>query len=287
MRGPEDHKLLARQPVVSPRRVWSRRAAAAWISYQWPIVIALWLAFMALGYLGFSIYYQEHPLEAPHALGDLAYYTIQLVPMESGAPAHEVPWQLAVARHVLPLIATYAIVAGLIVVFAAQVRRLRLSWMREHVVICGLGRSGAYLARRFRALGYRTVAIDSEPGNASTEACLDEGILVVSGGADDLATLRRAGTARAAYLIAVDEDDSANVGALVGAGRLCGHRARRPLTCIVSIAGIRASMSSCAQSKSKPARGWAFDSMSSTFWMWLLVNCWTSTRYPHTGHQGS
>lgn len=226
-------------PVPRPRRVWRRRLVHFWWEYQWPIVIALWVGAMVLGYLGFWRYYQIHPGEKPHAIGDLVYYTMQLVPMISGALPHPVPLALEIARHLLPIVEGYAGVVALVVVLSRQLERLRLAGLRDHVIICGLGRKGLLLARRFKTLGLATVIIERAAENPFVGQCRDEGLMVLISDATQDDALVKAGARSARYVIAVCGDDGVNAAVAAAARRLGARRRARPLTCVLHVVDPR------------------------------------------------
>lgn len=226
-------------PLPRPRHLWRRRLAHAWWDHQWRILAVLWALLMALGYLGFRKYYEIYPDEMPHAPGDLVYYTMQLVPMISGGLPHAVPWELEVARHLLPIVEGYAGIAGLVVAFSGRVLRVRLRMMRDHVVICGLGDKGMRLARAFHDLGTRAVVVERNGANPSIGQCRDEGIDVLVGDATEPDVLAAAGVARAAYLISVCREDGANAEVAITARGLTEKRRDRPLTCAVHIVDPR------------------------------------------------
>ena len=139
MGTPADPLSLDRHPIPPPRRVRSRRLARLWWQNQRGIIVGLAVVLIVLGYLGFRAYYAQHPAAGSHRPTDLLYYSLQLVPMNSGAMDYPVPWQLEAARLLLPVLAAYAIVVAVVAVFASQLQRLRILALRQHVVICGLG----------------------------------------------------------------------------------------------------------------------------------------------------
>jgi hypothetical protein len=232
---PHSSRKAARSSLPRPPHVRRRRFVHAWWNHQWPILAALWMLFMGLGYIGFFKYFELYPVEMPHGPGDLLYYTLQLLPMESGARLHPVPWELQVARYSLPILGVYTTVAALIVAFWGRTLRLRLRMTRGHVVICGLGDKGLRLARGFHSLGARTVVVERDRANPWIEQCRDEGIAVLVGDATDADVLKAAGVARAEHLISVCRDDGANAEVALAAGGLVARRRGLPLACIVHI----------------------------------------------------
>jgi len=159
--------------------------------------------------------------------------------MISGGLDKPVPWELDLARHVLPLVVGYAGIAALVVLFSAQVHRLHLGRMRGHVVVCGLGRKGLLLTRRLGDLGLATVVVERDADNRAIERCRDEGTIVVIGEASDPAVLRSAGVRRAAYLISVCDDDGVNADVAVAARALTEGRRGGDLSCAAHVADAR------------------------------------------------
>jgi hypothetical protein len=112
-----------------------------WADYQWALLGVLWLAGLGLGYTGFARHAAALGKEASPL--DLIYLTLQLISMESGSVSQPVPWELEVARLLLPIVAAYTAIKALTSVFRQQIDRLRLNFYRNHVVICGLSRKGS------------------------------------------------------------------------------------------------------------------------------------------------
>jgi hypothetical protein len=224
-----------RSPLIRPRRAWARRLGRAWWSHQWSILAVLFIVSLLLGYVGFAKYYEIYATEKPHAVGDLVYYAMQLIPMVSGGLPNTVPWELEVARHVLPLIAGYALVVAVIVAFWGGAERLRVRLMRGHVVICGLGDKGVRLSRSFKDRGVQVVVIENDGNNPRLEQCREEGMAVVVGDAATRDSLKAAGVDRAGYLISTCDDDSTNARVAIAARDFNARRRGTPLTCIIHI----------------------------------------------------
>jgi hypothetical protein len=210
-----------------------RRFRRFWKGYQWPILVGTECALLVLGYVGFAKY--------TAALGqfrsplDLLYLTLQLVTMESGAVSGPVGWELQVARLALPAVSAYTALAAFAALFRRQIESFRLWFTRGHVVICGLGQKGTLLARRFLREGRRVVVIEQDDGNDQLGPCREGGAFAIVGDARSEELLRKAGTSRARWLIAVCGDDGVNAEIAVRARPFALGRLRGALTCVVHI----------------------------------------------------
>ena len=178
--------------------------------YRWLIVGALWALGLALGMIGWM---QVSGEGAPQTLDDLLYFTLQLVTLESGAniTGADAPWMLRVARYLLPMVAAYTTIRVLFVTFRERMQWLSLVRIRNHTVICGLGRKALYLTRSFRQSGHRVVVIEDDTQNDRIPVVRELGAIVLIGSPKDAFILRQAAIQRAETVIIVDEDDDDNV----------------------------------------------------------------------------
>jgi hypothetical protein len=217
-------------------RPWATRwgrLRRLWRDYRWPILLGLEIILLWCGYRGFQAYSAAQG-ESPTTL-DILYVTLQLVAMESGALTGPLNWQLEVARLLLPAVTAYTAAAAFAVLFREQVQRISLWFIRDHVVICGLGRKGFLLASRFRDQGARVLCIELDETSDRLPLCRERGVLALVGNATDPAVLQRAAVQRARWLIAVCGDDGVNAETAVAARQLAGRRRRGALTCIIHI----------------------------------------------------
>lgn len=201
---------------------------------MWVAVGAAFVAVTALGVAGFTRY-QGAGGGAPDPLATRLYRSVQLFVLESGAVEGRVPWQLEIARFAAPLVAAYALVQALAAVFREQVEVLHLRLVRDHVVVAGLGRKGTRLVRALLRRGDRVVAIEAGGDDGEVGAVRALGALVVTGDARDAVTLRRAGVARAAHLVALCGDDGTNAEVVAQARRVPRRRASGTLQCVADL----------------------------------------------------
>ena len=204
-----------------------------WAEYQWALLGVLWLAGLGLGYIGFARHAAVSGEEASPP--DLIYLTLQLIPMNSGMVTHPVPWELEVARLLLPAVTAYTAIKALASVFRQQIDWLRLNFYRNHVVICGLSRKGFLLVDGFRRTGWQVVVIEHDEHNDWLEACRAMGAVVLLGDATDPTLLRKARLHKARCVIAVCNDDGINAEVAVRALALSAGREKDPLRCILHL----------------------------------------------------
>ncbi|GAA2360322.1 RyR domain-containing protein [Nonomuraea africana] len=175
------------------------------------------VASFVLGFTGFAAF-----LGPGSSVFDLVYYSLQLFVLDP-APFdvdHEpLGWALEVARFTAPAATIYALVAGLLLLFSTEIRRLRARRSRGHAVICGTGPIAGVLTQRLRTAGRGVVQIAAAPS-------ADMGVLHVVGDPRDAAVLRAAGIERAAVLYACEADSATNTAIALAAHALPRPRAR-------------------------------------------------------------
>jgi voltage-gated potassium channel Kch len=206
---------------------------SSWRLLEWPLVWALAAAALVLGYLGFSAYFAAAG-EARSWL-DRVYLSLQLFVLESGALMPPLPWQLEVARLLAPLVSVYTAGKALALVFGEQLQFLRLRIQRDHAVVCGAGRKAVCLVRELRRRGIAVVVLEENEEADTLASCRLAGARVLVGDATDPVLLRRAGVARARYVVALCGDDGANAEVAVHVRRLAAGRRGEPLRCAVHI----------------------------------------------------
>jgi len=185
-----------------------KRLYPIWQVIQWPLVGGIWILGIVLGYIGF--YRHSMAVGEVSTRLDLFYRSIQLITFESGDIETLVPWQLEVARFLVPAVAAYAAIQALISIFHEQWQLLRIRFLKKHVIVCGLGERGLQLVLDFLDHGYQVVVIEADDENPLLDQVRKQGALIMIGDATELDLLRRAGLHKARYLIAVCADDGTN-----------------------------------------------------------------------------
>ncbi|MBN1303174.1 MAG: NAD-binding protein [Anaerolineales bacterium] len=204
-----------------------------WRTYRWFVIGALWLVTLAMGYAGFSNLSAD--TGQPRSFWDLLYLSIQLFTLESGSAAGPKTWELEAARLFAPSLTAFTAVEALALVFREHFQLLQVGFLRNHIILCGLGRKGYLLAQGFRKIGAQVVIIEQDTENDFIQPCREQGIIVLNGDVTDPALLRKAGVQRARALISLCGDDGVNADVAVQAYELVGVRQGTALTCVVHI----------------------------------------------------
>jgi voltage-gated potassium channel Kch len=215
------------------------RSSLLWQTLEWPLIWVLALAAFVLGAVGFARYFAA--AGDSRSLLDVGYLTLQLFVLQSGHVAPPVPWQLEVARLLAPGVAAYTASKALAVLFQEQLQLVRLHFMRNQAVICGLGRKGMHLVQGFRSRGIPVVVIEKNPENDQLDRCRTLGAAVLLGDARDPKLLARARLQRMSCLVAVCGADAVNVEVAhaareqAAARRRARQRPRPAASCVVHI----------------------------------------------------
>ncbi len=211
----------------------SRRFGPFRQAIKWPLIGGVWAIAIALGYMGFF----RHSLAVGEELTGLdhLYRAVQLTVLESGNVKGPVPWQLQVSRFLMPVLAGYTAIQALLAIFRDQWQLLRVRFLKNHVVLCGLDERGLRLAQEFLDYGYQVVVMEEDRENPLLDQIRKQGAVIITGDVTDRNLLRRAGVPRAGYLIAACADDGANAEIALHARNLARLRKDRALTAFVHI----------------------------------------------------
>ncbi|MGC9336439.1 MAG: NAD-binding protein [Anaerolineae bacterium] len=211
-------------------RIKRAQLSQLWSEIRWILLGLVWLAGLLLGYAGFFRFSSEHALS--WSPGDILYRTLQLIILESGSVDRRGSWMLETARFLLPGLTVYSALSVLMHLFREQLHLWRL---RDHVIVCGLGRKGGHLASELLRLGQRVVAIEREPEHTRAAELREEGALLLTGDATERDILASARLHRARYLICLLGGDRENLEVAFHAYQLTRGRRRGLLTCIIHL----------------------------------------------------
>ena len=207
------------------------------------LALGIWfVTTLILGTLGYVAYSDEigHPTTVLTAF----YHTGQLFILHAPHFEGHINWMLEMARW-SALVFTGRAIFG---IGRHLLRREQTTWrmrrLRNHVVVCGLGRRGADCVRFERGTPGKVmrdvVVIDRAPSPDLTEECESLGARVLTGDATDATVLRQAGVAQASVLFALLSDDGANctVAARARETIAATRRHGEPLLCNVHLSNV-------------------------------------------------
>lgn len=204
---------------------------------------ALQLAFgsaaVVLGFWGWSI--AEHAKDWSGHLNNF-FRTLQLITLHfPTAFDSAIPWQLQIARLMVPAI---AVLATLDVLVGAITRPLRLAMMphmRDHLLIVGDTKVADDALQALKKRGQHVVAVAASVDEAHRETLEALGITVVEANPAEPSTWQALSLARASALLIIGDDDLGNVDVAILALQTIDHRpvASRPLAVAVRIGNER------------------------------------------------
>ena len=193
----------------------SARDEGQWLI--WTLLVAA-VAFV-LGVIGQVIY-----LPGEHRFLDLAYHSLQLFVLGSDPLRGSGPYNpfLEIARFVAPATTVYTVFRAFRSVLREGLRRRAIARLAEHVVVTGDSAASLALASNLRASGVRVVLV----GGEAAEVARRQGILVVSGDAREITTLRAAGVRGASTLYACALRTATNAAVVLAAAEIDGRDRR-------------------------------------------------------------
>ncbi len=164
-----------------PKRA-SRLRVVNWVrTHPWWVVVIVGGSGLILGYVGFDRYFAGRGESV--TAWDILYLVVQLIPVNSGAPPGRIPWELSLARFLVPAVSAYAALSALALVLRDQIQRVRLRFVKGHTVVCGAGRLGTLIATEFSRQGQAVAVIDLDRDHPNLEACRQAGAVVIPGDA--------------------------------------------------------------------------------------------------------
>ena len=160
-----------------------RRLVSLPAEYRWYLLLFVGLVALVLGCVGWwRLLRQEYP-KVSHPISDVIYWSFKDFLSNSPSSAG-LPWELDVARYLAPIVAGWATLSALGLLFHDRVQQMRIPLMRNHVVVCGLGSYvGTAFLRDLRDKRIPVVVIDLDATNPNIAFCRSLGAPVIIGDA--------------------------------------------------------------------------------------------------------
>lgn len=213
------------------REVWRRRSRQSWLLFR--VIFNEFQEFFIISTLAFSLsvamFYLYYPrAELPHqtlSIGQMAYYTWLMIFFES--PLQYVDdWRLSPLFFLLPLLGLITVAEGVVHLGNLLFHRKRYTkeWQRmiaatfeNHIIVCGLGNVGVRVVQHLRSFSEDVIVIEADPSARFIHEITGMDVPVLTGDARDSTLLEEARVRQAKAIIAVTDNDLANLEAVLTA----------------------------------------------------------------------
>ncbi len=198
--------------------------------------IGLWsLAIVTVLIIGIHYFPKEEP---DLGFWGAFYYTLRVFILEHDLSRFPTAAPLVFIYFFAPLLALSAVGTAITYFFRLS-PALQTRLTSDHVVVCGVGRTGKLVAATLKERGVRVVGVDSGSPDAFEEWCGEHKVPIIHGSFLSPQVLERAGIGRARTLIFASGDDLANLEGVVGAYNLLRSRPGPPRLLWAHIANER------------------------------------------------
>lgn len=175
------------------KALWSPR-------WRWLTLTVAWVVVAALGFWGLSIG------KPGSSIWNRLYALPDFFSMSISDDTANLDWRIQLARFLGPIAFASTFYAATAAVLRDQVGRFRIRFLRDHVIVAGLGEKGSRLATSLLDAGRKVVVIEPDPTNPERAGVVRRGAIALTGSATDAEVLREAGIGRARELVAFAPD---------------------------------------------------------------------------------
>jgi len=144
------------------------------------------------------------------------YYTFRLFLFEHDLSKFPDAFPLRFIYFFAPLITLSAVGTAITYIYRLS-PALRVKLMSDHVIVCGVGRTGKLFAKTLKNRGIPVVGVDLGPSEEFEEWCNEHKVSMLYGDFHSQALIKAAGAERARSIIFVSGDDLANLEGTIAA----------------------------------------------------------------------
>ncbi len=199
-------------------------------------LIALFIFSLVACFLGYQSYFVLHGEE--HNWIRSLYRTFQLFTFEGGDLLEPIPWTLHIARFTAPLTTAMAIVIALDEIFNEQWKRMKISRMKNHVVIIGFGTKGKNVMEECQRKREKVLVVERDPLNTNLASIKPPTGRLLMADADNKNTFIKARITKAKSVFLLMGDDAGQITACLHIYQLIIESSRdetNPLSCIMHL----------------------------------------------------
>jgi len=178
-------------------------------------LIVLFFLSLITGFLGFQRYFIQQG-ESFTWVRSL-YCSLQLFAFEGGDLRGHIPWELQLARFVAPLTAVMAFIVTLMEIFKDRFNLMKISRMKNHVVIIGFGTKGKNILEENLLRKEKILVIENNPLNPNLASVKSSGVRLLIGDPTSENILIKAGIikSKSVYLLTGDDTHQVNACLLI------------------------------------------------------------------------
>lgn len=204
-----------------------------WSEIRWLFLGAFWVFSLILGYIGVSNYAIDNGLD--FSITERIYRSLQLISMNSGAVDGNNNWIFDLARFLLPALTAYALLQAVLNLFREQMQFLQLWGLKDHIIICGLGRKGGHLVDDLLHHNKRLLVIQNDIDPIIANEYRKKGVFIFDSDPGDTDTLKSARITEASHLVCFLGDDQKNLNIAHKAYDIVQNNTNHKLICIVHL----------------------------------------------------
>jgi Trk K+ transport system NAD-binding subunit len=193
-------------------------------------VFFLWttVAFFGSTLVLYNIYPVKELPPHHHSLLGIAYDTLQMIFFQAPIPFVD-DWRLAPLFFGLPLLGLVVIAEGVVHLgnllfqhrmYSREWQEMLAATFENHIIVCGLGNVGFRVVQRLRRMGEQVVCIERDSDSPFLAEMEKYDVPILIGDARNVQTLENASINKCKALIAVTNDDLANLEAALSAREL-------------------------------------------------------------------
>ena len=204
--------------------------------YYWNTLIALFVFSIVAGFWGFQDYFIQQGED--HNWLRILYRTLQLFVLEGGDISGQIPWALQASRFVAPLTAVMALVMALFEIFSERLKLIKISRMKNHVIIIGFGTKGKNVMEESLRKKEKVLIIENDPLNPNLPSIKSPGCRLLLGEANNKSILKRAGLIRAKSVFLLMRDDMQQISVCLLIYKLireCPRNEQNALSCFMHL----------------------------------------------------
>jgi len=155
------------------------------------------------------------------------YYTLRLFIFEHGHASFPTRIPLILIYFIAPLITLSGIGTAVSYLLSFS-PLLKIRWMKDHVIVCGMGRTGRLFANALKSARINVIGIDLIHSSDLEDWQEHDNISILTGDFHSQAMLKKAGLKRARSVIYTSGDDLANLEGALAAYGLIGNNQTIP-----------------------------------------------------------